>query len=530
MILGSGKRMSLWKASLAVTAMLTGSAQAVSLLSGNYTEWEYPGNVPAIATGATYSWTNGTDTNFPAGDPNLTKLIDGVSANGGGNSAVWGGWDNGAPAIVTFDLKSSYSIESVGLSAMFNSNNGVARVSVDLSSDGTTFTPWSSFTNPGSPDGNHRVLTVTGAASAAQYVRLTVERYVEGYPWYHQMVLGEAAIFGSAGSAPTWAVNASGDWNTASNWSAGVPNAAGAEARLTGAITSSKTIYTDTAVTLGALRIDNANTYVIAGSGTLIMDGGAASALVEVQTGTQKINLPLTIATNTDLSVAAAATLKISDPVTINSGKSLTQSGTGAVVYESTITVQPAASITMTGSTQARALTLQGVSNATVATHVGPTPSILQLDELSIDAGSTLDLKNNGLVVNSSAATVRSMIKSNAIDSTIATSTQDLGYVDLGSGKVAVGYTLLGDTDLNGQVASTDFNALVAGYGLTSGANWADGDVNYDDKVNTLDFNSLAGNFGATMSAAPELGRVVPEPAFSALLLAGAGLLIRKHH
>lgn len=331
------------------------------------------------------------------------------------------------------------------------------------------------------------------------------------------------------GEQPTWAVSTSGDWNVASNWSTGVvPNGVGAEARMYGAIGSSKSVYADSSITLGTLRVNNANAYVIGGAGDLTLDGGGSSALVDVQSGSHKINLPLTIASDTTLSVVEGSTLKISDPVTIISGKNLSQSGSGAVVYESTITVQPAASVTMASSTHARALTLQGVSNATVATHSGATPTVLQLDELNIDAGSKLDLKNNGLLVSSSASAVRAMIKSGAIDSTLATATQDLGYIDAGSGKIAVGYTLLGDLDLNGQVTSTDFNAFVAGYGLTSGAHWANGDVNYDDKVNTLDFNSLAGNFGGALSAAPALGSVVPEPATGALLILGAAGLIRR--
>lgn len=317
---------------------------------------------------------------------------------------------------------------------------------------------------------------------------------------------------------PHWNVNSSGDWNVASNWSgASVPNAVGAKARLFSAISSSKTIYTDTAVTLGTLRFNNANTYVIAGSGTLTLDGGGAAALVEVQAGTHKINLPLTIASDTTLDVATGATLKISDPVVIASGKALTPAGAGSVVYESTITLEPSSSITLASASHVPALTLQGVSSAVVATHTGVSPTLLQVDSLSIDPGSKLDLKNNALLVSASPSAVRAMIKDGSIDSTSATLTQDLGYLDAGSGKTSVMYTLLGDLNLDQQVDSLDFSELVAGYGMLSGAHWRDGDVNYDDKVTTVDFNALAGNFGVPFAGVPSLGSVVPEP--GALLL-----------
>src|SRR5439155_6720984 len=54
------------------------------------------------------------------------------------------------------------------------------------------------------------------------------------------------------GSAPTWNVNASGNWSTASNWSGGsAPNGAGALARFGSIITSPRTITLDAPKTVG---------------------------------------------------------------------------------------------------------------------------------------------------------------------------------------------------------------------------------------------------------------------------------------
>jgi hypothetical protein len=331
--------------------------------------------------------------------------------------------------------------------------------------------------------------------------------------WDKALSNAEADAIGLLNAAPTWNVNASGDWNVASNWGTGeVPNAVGAVARFYGAITSNKTVYSDSAVTVGQLLINNANTYVIGGAGTLTMQNvGTDAALIDVAAGTQKISIPLVIASDTTLNVASGATLKISNPMTINAGKNVTQTGSGAVLYESIVTVQAAASIGFVNATHANSLVLQSTASASVATHTGGNPTTLQLDNLTMDADSTLDLKNNRLLVKSSAATIRSTIKAGDIKSTLATSQQNLGYIDQGGGNVEVLYTLLGDADLNLQVNSVDFNAFVAGYGATANGAWANGDFNYDDKINTLDFNALAGNFGATLSA-PALGSVVPEP------------------
>jgi hypothetical protein len=192
--------------SAAMMAGMAVSAQGAMLLSDNFTTGNYPGDVPKLTTGATYSWSAGTDPAFPAGDtPALPpRLTEGYDASGGGNTALWGNWDSGAPAILTFDLKAAYAIESVGLNAYFNGDSqGVARVSVETSSDGVNFAPWSDASDPGGLSGN-QVLSVNAAAVTAQYVRVTAERYVPAVPsWHHSIVLGEVAIFGSQVPEPS---------------------------------------------------------------------------------------------------------------------------------------------------------------------------------------------------------------------------------------------------------------------------------------------------------------------------------------
>ena len=61
---------------------------------------------------------------------------------------------------------------------------------------------------------------------------------------YEIVVAGPAA-------APQWGSSASGEWTAADNWVRGVaPNGAGTEADFFGAINSSRTVYTDSPVTV----------------------------------------------------------------------------------------------------------------------------------------------------------------------------------------------------------------------------------------------------------------------------------------
>src|SRR5439155_20269862 len=97
-----------------------------------------------------------------------------------------------------------------------------------------------------------------------------------------------------------WAADA-GSWLSTANWYIGLPNGIGAEADFTGGARADSTVYADSPVTVGTLKLNNTFTYVIAGAGSLTMQTAAGSALVDVQAGIQKINIPLIIASNTNL-------------------------------------------------------------------------------------------------------------------------------------------------------------------------------------------------------------------------------------
>ena len=104
------------------------------------------------------------------------------------------------------------------------------------------------------------------------------------------LLLALAALPSAYAVDGTWAVNADGFWNTASNWSTStntVGNTVGDTVGLTINLSSTGKIVTiDRAVTLGTLNIgdtDNSNTY------TLSL--GTGGSLTFDQTGTSTANL-----------------------------------------------------------------------------------------------------------------------------------------------------------------------------------------------------------------------------------------------
>ena len=362
----------------------------------------------------------------------------------------------------------------------------------------------------------------------------------------------------------TWASSGAGDWNTASNWTNGVPNAVGAEADLLSALTANHTVYTDIPITLGTLNINNSNTYVIAGAGSLTMQASSGSAAIIVQAGTQKINLPLIIASNTNLNVSSGATLLVSDPVTINAGQTLNSIGTGTVTYQSTITVGPAGAFSIGNSTAAHSLSLQGNSTSTLTGSTG-TRKLLQLDSLTLDPASALNLTNNDLIIHGgNLANVTSLLKtaynngawsgpgirSSAAAANVAHVTalgvnqaSIAGTFDgakVNAGDVLVRYTYYGDTNLDGKVDGSDYSRIDSGF-LTQAGGWANGDLNYDGTVNGSDYTLIDNAFNTQgspiVSAASQLAdpaaristiSAVPEPGAIGLLAVGTAALLRR--
>ena len=228
----------------------------------------------------------------------------------------------------------------------------------------------------------------------------------------------------------------------------------------------------------------------------------------------------MTFADNTNIAVAAGATLTLADPVVIKAGKTVTRTGAGALAIQAPLSIEAGGTLAL----GAGAMTVSGV------------PSLASEARIDV-AGETLLVDYHGQ--QSPAAAIASQLSSGysqgewngeGIMTSAGTYAMGLGWIDDSSEQtVRIQFTYNGDADLSGTVDSTDFNALLAGYGQTLGAVWANGDFNYDNKVDTRDFNALAGNFGAVVSIA-SLGAAVPEPASGAALLlcALAGIRPRR--
>jgi hypothetical protein len=134
-------------------------------------------------------------------------------------------------------------------------------------------------------------------------------------------------------SAPlhTWNIDGNGNWSAPSNWTIGVPNAAGVELVLGDVITSPRTVSVDRPIAVGRLNFDSSTSYTIAGSSTLALDSNSGLAQINVARGSHTISAPFRLMDNTTIIVTpVASNLSISGPTSF-AGQTVTKAGAGTL-------------------------------------------------------------------------------------------------------------------------------------------------------------------------------------------------------
>ncbi len=374
-----------------------------------------------------------------------------------------------------------------------------------------------------------------------------------------------------------WKVNGSGTWNTGGNWTdatqgGAVPNTAGYTAYFgssatvyslsSGAATTTNinaasiTVTLSGPVTMGMLVFDTAaSSYTLTGS-SISLQGYANSngnvAAIYVNNGSHAINTPISLLSNTTVTVApSASTLTVAN--LSSTSATLTKAGLGNLKLTGTtslsggatvaagqmtlssgslttpqLTANSGGSVAFNGGTLSpTSLNLSG-GQMTLASSVTP---VMVLTSLAF-AGSNnswsgkLDLNNNDMIVQGAGAAGFAAITNqigqgynggswtgNGITSSAAAATTNTGLgVELNminggsalftsfdgqpvtTADVLVKYTYLGDADLNGVVNGSDYTLIDNGLnnGLTG---WRNGDFNYDGVVNGDDYTLIDNSF-----------------------------------
>jgi fibronectin-binding autotransporter adhesin len=341
---------------------------------------------------------------------------------------------------------------------------------------------------------------------------------------------------GTPSGNSSWNVDADGNWSVASNWASNTqPDGVDQTATFGSVITAPRAVTVDAPKTVGAVTFDNANSYTIAGPGTLTLNVSSGQASVNVTNGSHTISAPVVLSAPTNFTVSqAASTLAITGNLTAT-GKSISKNGAGTLKLEN--------------------LRSAGVilNEGTILISAKPTPNspagTSVVDGFDIAFTGQIDLTNNSLVEDYASGThadsIRQLIEGGRITSSSADATHRLGYGDnsvlhkatfagqsVDETSTLVKFTYGGDSNLDGQVDVTDLGALATSW-QTSNV-WTGGDFNYDGFVDVSDLGILAtnwqlgvgsplgpGSLDAALAAVGLGGVSVPEPTSGALLMLG---------
>jgi T5SS/PEP-CTERM-associated repeat protein len=275
--------------------------------------------------------------------------------------------------------------------------------------------------------------------------------------------------------------------------------------------------------------VTNSNSLLVTGGGaggpTTFYNAVANTGNISVSTGAAVVFLAAV--TNTGTFTGPGA--KIFD-----GGGGTSSLGSIDSVVGSTI-VRPGAAITLNDFNEATVTVQGGINvnpNGTIANRTG---------NLTISAGSKLDLADNDLIVDYTGASPASLIRSylltgynggawngsglvSAAGSSDASHRTALGYgdaSDLGITRldgqnitgpaVVVKYTYYGDSSLDGKVdLGNDFNLFLQGF-VNHGAGWELGDYNYDGVVNATDFQLFINGFKSQGGSLGSLDAVIAD-------------------
>ena len=230
-----------------------------------------------------------------------------------------------------------------------------------------------------------------------------------------------------------WTGATDGNWSggAGGNWTGGIPNATDQTANFVTNQSSHYSVALDTAGdTVGAVNFDSATSYTIGSTAgpSLSLSVSTGQAAITVISGNHTIAAPLNLLSDASITIGGTSTLSVTSPI-VASARTIDVSGGGTLQIQR---VQATLLDVMGGTAR---VSQQTNPNSAAGTSV--------LANLFVEAGGTVDLTNNALILTGGTTTdvVRQMILSGRITTSLNTGGHALGYAD---------NTLLGRTTFGG--------------------------------------------------------------------------------
>jgi autotransporter-associated beta strand protein len=202
-------------------------------------------------------------------------------------------------------------------------------------------------------------------------------------------------------TTPTyWAKDANGDWGTSGNWTAGIPNYAGASAGFgtPGAVlTAQRTVTLSGPQTAGSLSFNDPTGFIIGADSTqtITLDNNGAAGIVTSVNGSQTINSKIAL-------TSLGATLNVTnagDTVSFNGGFTEVVSGSGASIN---VTGAGTAAIGGVSTYSGPTLVTSGTLRTTVSNALPAATSLSLVGNLDVfgTSQSVSTISGSGIVTN----------------------------------------------------------------------------------------------------------------------------------
>jgi hypothetical protein len=206
-----------------------------------------------------------------------------------------------------------------------------------------------------------------------------------------------------SGPPPTsfeWTRDDLGDWNSPANWTpgGGGPNDKDHTATFGTMASVPTTVVTNTPVTVNTIEFDNTNTYVVAGTGKLILeaDGDGGLPSIAVSQGTHEIQVQASLNSNTDVDVMSGATLEFNNQFNLN-GKTLNKTGDGTLNINNQLISGGGTVVGLAGTLGGSGVVQGDVNNLGSAMSPGNSPGMLTVDgNYNQASGGTLAIEIGG--------------------------------------------------------------------------------------------------------------------------------------
>jgi fibronectin-binding autotransporter adhesin len=206
----------------------------------------------------------------------------------------------------------------------------------------------------------------------------------------------------------TWGVDSDGTASSGANWIGGIaPGGVGDSAAFTTIITAPRTVTIDADTTIGTLKFDSSNSYLIAGPHTLTLQAaGVTAAAMNISgvhgNGAHTISAPITLASDLNITQNSSGLFTLFGVLDDAAGKQINVLGSGTTVIVGSINLGNATALSVGGTGSLRFGLTTGA--ATIGTGVTVTINNSATLELAGSVSALSSATNRANVTNSSNA------------------------------------------------------------------------------------------------------------------------------